>query len=184
MFFRGVLLCVVALGLGACVLAPERTGFGYGERATAPIPLDLTEALAMMNEIRQQEGRSLVRMSPALTELAQEQADLMARTNTLSHTVGGLMTERLLSHNYAYWAAAENIGGGYRSLEEAFYFWQRSSSHRYNLLMEDTTEIGIATAFNAESEYKTYWVLLMARPYQDGPYRYIQVPIPAAVPGN
>lgn len=184
MQFRGVLLFVLSLALGACVLVPEPTGFGYGERATAPIPLDPTEALAMMNQIRVQEGRSLVRMSPALTAMAQEQADLMARTNTLSHTVGGLLTERLLGHGYAYWATAENIGGGYRSLEEAFYFWQRSPSHRFNLLMEDTTEIGIATAFNPDSEYRTYWALIMARPYQDGPFHYVLVPVPAAVPVN
>lgn len=181
MRLRGVLLFTLSLiVLTGCVSEPEvRTGFGYGDRATAPIPVNLTEALAMMNEIRLREGRSLVRISPALTRLAQQQADLMARTNTLSHTVGGLLTERLLSNGYGYWATAENIGGGYRSLEEAFYFWQELPSHRENLLMADTTEIGIATAFNPDSEYRTYWALIMARPYQDGPLHYVLVPVPA-----
>ncbi len=179
MQFRGVLLFVLSLALGACVLVPERTGFGYGELATAPIPLDIAEALAMMNEIRAGAGRAPVRMSPALIAMAQEQADLMANSNTLSHTVGGLLTERLLAHGYGYWSTAENIGGGYRSLEEAFHFWQRSPSHRDNLLMEDITEIGIATAFDPDSEYRTYWALIMARPYQAGPFHYVLVPVPA-----
>jgi uncharacterized protein YkwD len=174
---RGVILFLFSLAaLSACTPTPEvRTGFGYGERASAPIPLDLTAALAMMNEIRVREGEAPVRMSPALTAMAQEHADMMAATNTLSHEIGGLLTDRLLNHGYGYWSTAENIGGGYRSLEEAFYFWQESPGHRENLLMAETTEIGIANAFNMDSQYRTYWVLIMARPIQDGPYRVFPI---------
>ena len=98
----------------------------------------------------------------------------MAQTGTISHTVAGELTDRMIEAGYGWWAAGENLGGGYRSLEEAFYFWYRSEDHRYNLLMSGITEIGIATAFDPRSPYRTFWALIMARPYQAGPVHSAQ----------
>ena len=59
-------------------------------------------------------------------------------------------------------AAAENLGGGYYSLQEAMDGWRRSPAHNSNLLMPDAKRFGIAIAKDAHTHYGVYWAMEMA----------------------
>jgi uncharacterized protein YkwD len=59
-------------------------------------------------------------------------------------------------------AAAENVGAGHRSLQEAMASWERSSGHRANLLMSSATRIGIARVDAPGKPYGVYWALVLA----------------------
>ena len=53
--------------------------------------------MAAITAYRASHGLGPVRLDPALTAMAQRQADAMVAANTLSHTVAGAFTTRLAS---------------------------------------------------------------------------------------
>jgi uncharacterized protein YkwD len=56
---------------------------------------------------------------------------------------------------------AENVGTGQRSLSEVFKGWQQSPGHNANLLLSDAREMGIALVVDPDTEYKTFWTLVL-----------------------
>ena len=58
--------------------------------------------------------------------------------------------------------AAENISGGYYSLESAFGSWRESPEHNANLLMPQATRFGIAIAKDARTRMRVYWAMEVA----------------------
>ena len=135
-----------------------------GDPATRAVHVDPREAAAVLTQLRADQDLSPVRADAALNAIARDYAALMAAGGVVSHDLSGSFGARLDAGGYRYVVAHENLGGGYRSLSEAFEFWSASPSHRANLLAEPITEIGIATAFNIDSPYRTFWVLLLAAP--------------------
>lgn len=156
-------LMLLLVGFAGCA-GSEIAGETISNPATAPVSVDPREAARILTAIRAEHDLSAVTASPALTAIAQDYADLMAAEGVVGHNLDGSLASRLSAGGYAYLAAGENLGGGYRSLEEAFDKWSSSPTHLANLLAEPITEIGIATAFNATSPYRTFWVLLVGLP--------------------
>ena len=77
---------------------------------------------------------------------------------------------RLAAGGYDAAVAAENIGAGYHTLNEAFAGWRASSHHRANMLKKDVTKIGdSAAAYNKSSKFKDFWSLVLARPDERPP---------------
>ncbi len=161
---RGFLLLLLVVGVAGCTAGPVPNDFGAGPPAAAPVFVDPGRAAAIVTALRADHDLPPVRVSAALNDIAQDFADLLALRGTIGHDGGGSLRMRLRRGDYLYVVAGENLGGGYRSIEEAFGRWIASPEHLRNLLAEPITEIGIATAFNINSLYRTYWVLLMARP--------------------
>jgi uncharacterized protein YkwD len=91
----------------------------------------------------------------------------MAAADKMAHVLPGegSFQRRLSAGGFAASQAAENIGGGYKSLDEAIDGWRRSPDHNANLLRAGVTEIGIAMFTADDSTYKTYWSLILAAPY-------------------
>ena len=58
--------------------------------------------------------------------------------------------------------AAENIGGGYYSTEEAMRGWRESPEHNANLLMPQAKRFGIAIAKDARTSLRVYWAMEVA----------------------
>ena len=58
----------------------------------------------------------------------------------------------------------ENIGGGYKTPEEAVDGWMHSEGHRKNILHPDFTELGVGYTYAEGSPYKHYWVQMFRRP--------------------
>ncbi len=121
----------------------------------------------MISAYRQSQGLGPVAVDPKLNALAQEQANAMARSGQVSHDLGGGFTRRIASFNPD--AAAENLGGGFHDLPEAMQRWRESAGHNRNLLNRDVTLIGIASVYAPNTTYKSYWALLLAKPYTPPP---------------
>ena len=101
---------------------------------------------------------------PELMKLANAQAKGMAMRDDLSHDIVGSFHDRLQGQGYRARKAAENVGGGYRTFEQAFSGWRDSPPHRANLLLNGATRMGIATAYSPNSKYKVFWTLILAEP--------------------
>jgi uncharacterized protein YkwD len=156
---------VAALCLAGCAgEAPLRSGPipPNVERQVAAVRLDPAAATAMLNAYRASRSLGAVRLDPSLTAMAQRQADAMVAANELSHNVAGGFTARILATGLDTPRAAENLGGGYYSLEEAFAGWRASPEHNANLLMPQATRFGIAIAKDARTRLRVYWAMELA----------------------
>jgi uncharacterized protein YkwD len=118
----------------------------------------------MLSGYRRDNGLATVSVDPELMKLAQMQAEAMASYDRLDHNVIQSFKERLKTQGYRAKAAAENIGAGYRSFEDALSGWRNAPLHRSNLLLDGATRMGVASAYAPGSTYKVYWTLILAAP--------------------
>jgi uncharacterized protein YkwD len=164
MVFRNVISLVAALAVAGCGGAPLRTGQIDARvlRSVANVHVDPAAATALLTAYRASRGLGPVRLDPALTVMAQRQADAMAAAKMLSHDVDGSFSSRLVAAGVDTTRAAENVGGGYYSTEEALAGWRNSAEHNANLLMPQATRFGIAIAKDARTEFRVYWAMEVA----------------------
>jgi uncharacterized protein YkwD len=151
----------------ACAAEPESPATEpsfYRSMAASDAELDAGAAASMISGYRQNHGRSVVKVEPALMKLAEAQARAMASRDKLDHNVIRGFNERLRGSGYDAKVAAENIGAGYHTLAEAFSGWRDSPPHRDNMLLNGATQIGIAAIYAPKSKYKVFWALILAAP--------------------
>jgi uncharacterized protein YkwD len=110
-----------------------------------------------ISAFRNEHGLSKVRIDPALTQLARQQAEAMAAANKLDHSISAPFANRISA--YSTDRAAENIAFGNTTFSATLEQWKGSAGHRANLLMRDVSRIGIASA---SSGGRTYWALILA----------------------
>jgi uncharacterized protein YkwD len=154
----------IALALASCAGEPRRST-QLDERSVArlaAVRVDPAEAGRLLNAYRASRGLGPLRLDPALTAMAQTQADAMVADNALSHTVGGSFAARVHAAGIDAARTAENLAGGAYSTSEAFADWQKSPSHDANLLMKEATRFGIALAKDPRTTYRAYWALVIA----------------------
>ena len=159
-----ILASLLAAMLAGCAGEPRRTA-PLDPRAAerlAAVSLDPAEAGRIFNAYRMSHGLGPVRLDPALAAMAQRQADAMAAGNTLSHDAGGSFASRVHAAGLDAARAAENLGGGYYSVQEAFAGWRASSGHDANLRMKEATRFGIALAKDPQTQYRAWWALVVA----------------------
>lgn len=128
----------------------------------ASVRVDPAAATRILNAYRTSKGLSTVTLDPTLTAMAQRQADAMAAANALSHDTGGSFPSRVHAAGLDASRAAENLGAGYHSTEEAFAGWKASSGHDANLRMAEATRFGIALAKNPATRYGAWWAFVIA----------------------
>ena len=161
---RLLLALVVALALAGCgeePLAPLDARLDrYARRRCGSIP---KRSPRRSTPIAPATAFAPVRLDPALTAMAQRQADAMVAGNALSHTVGGAFRARLAASGIDAPEAGENLGAGYFSLEEAMAGWRGSAEHDANLLIARATRIGVAIAKSPHTHYGVYWALEVRR---------------------
>jgi uncharacterized protein YkwD len=160
---RPFLLMLALLALAACAGQPDQPSF-YRDLAQPGAQLDTAAAASMISGYRTNNGLPAVTLDPALTAMAQAQAEIMARRDKLEHNVKKPFVKRLKAAGYDAKIAAENIGAGYHTLAEAFSGWRDSNSHRANMLLAGATRMGIAAVYTPGSKYKVYWALILAEP--------------------
>jgi uncharacterized protein YkwD len=139
----------------------------------SPDLADVVERLiSRTNALRHQEGRPPVAPNPQLTATAHDFATFMARTSQFGHTADGQSPEaRAKVHGYDPCLIAENIASQHHpagftaeALTQGFFEgWQRSPSHRENLLDPAVTETGVGVA-QSEQIGAYYAVQLFGRP--------------------
>ncbi len=161
---RAAALLLAALALAGCAGTPKDEAPLSPRRREqlASVRVDPAQALAILNAYRAGKGLGAVRLDPALTAIAQRQSDAMAAKNSLSHDAAGSFSARIDAAGLNTVRAAENLGAGYYSTQEAFEGWQKSSGHAANLSMPQATRIGIALAKNPQTRYGAWWTLVLA----------------------
>jgi uncharacterized protein YkwD len=113
-------------------------------------PSAKSESAKSLNEFRVANGRTPLAIDSHLTGLAQSHASDMARRDSLDHN--GFMTER-----GPQGARAENVAYGCKDEPCTIKMWINSSGHRTNMLRNDVTRYGLASAVSASG--KQYWSL-------------------------
>lgn len=150
--------------LAGCAGEPRRAG-PPDPKAVArleSVRLDPAAATRILNAYRAGHGLGPVRLDPALDAMAQRQADAMVAANALSHDAGGSFAFRVHAAGLDAAHAAENLGAGYYSTEEAFAGWKASSGHDANLRLPDATRFGVALAKDPQTQYGAWWALVIA----------------------
>jgi uncharacterized protein YkwD len=155
---------LIALLLAGCAGAQRETTAPSARKQErlAAVKADPAEAVHILNAYRAGKGLGPVRLDPTLTAMAQRQADAMAASDDLSHSAAGSFTSRVHGAGLDAARAAENLGAGYYSTQEAFDGWKKSSGHEANLSMPQATRIGIALAKNPQTRYGAWWTLVLA----------------------
>ena len=124
--------------------------------------LDPAEALAWLNAYRAKSGLGPVRLDPALTALAQRQADAMAAEDKVSHDVKGQLRVPARRVRRARRGSGENVCAGYFSTADAMQAWRASPEHDVNLRMRSATRFGVALAKNPRSPWGAFWAMAIA----------------------
>jgi uncharacterized protein YkwD len=134
-------------------------GFIVGLAVTATLA-HAEDMAAAVSQYRREHGLSAVKTDPQLTEIAERQAKAMAASGIMDHSVAGSFASRIAPANTG--RAAENIAAGTKTWAETFRAWQTSPGHNANLLQPQADSIGIAVARNDQTQYKTFWALVIA----------------------
>jgi uncharacterized protein YkwD len=64
---------------------------------------------------------------------------------------------RIANAGYRGSPTAENIAAGYGDARSVMNGWMTSPGHCRNIMLPNSTEIGIGYAFSSRSDYRTYW---------------------------
>jgi len=126
----------------------------------------LADPAESISAFRRAHGLSAVQPDPTLMRLAREQAQAMAASENMDHSVKGSFSSRISEYPTRH--AAENIAMGNATFPATLDQWKNSSGHRANLLLTDASRIGIASAGSGR---KTYWALILAAPRPAAPAR-------------
>lgn len=173
MMMRALAVLLVAAALSGCGML----GLGGGDKPSATVPnvprertVNPARAAELINAYRAERGRPALAVDPRLNAIAADTARELARRDQLKtemHTSRGL-GRRLDAAGYRAVRAAENLGAGYPTLVMAVDGWKGSRGHNRNLLRRDMTHMGIGLALTDKGVFKSYWVLLLADPDDDG----------------
>ncbi|MFC7590177.1 CAP domain-containing protein [Nonomuraea antimicrobica] len=106
-----------------------------------------SRVVSLTNDARSQRGCGPLRVDGGLTRSARTHSLEMARAGQLSHNSpdGSSPWDRMERAGYR-WGAAENIGAGYSTADEAVRGWMDSPDHRKNILDCRLKAIGVGVA--------------------------------------
>jgi uncharacterized protein YkwD len=122
---------------------------------------DASAAAEAVSQFRKANGLGPVSVDARFNQAAQRQAEAMAASATLSHTIAGDFSSRMKGMGFNWGYSAENLGMGYADVAGAMRSWRKSPGHRENLLMPQVTRIGFAMA---SAGGRKYWALILASP--------------------
>ncbi len=128
--------------------------------------LDMSEAQQLINAYRREQGLKPLKLDPLLTAAAKAHSRDLAKHDRISHygSNGSSPWDRVAAAGYKARVAAENIGTGQASLSEVMKGWKASEGHNKNLLLADAEHMGIALVQDTNTEFKTFWTLVVGAP--------------------
>lgn len=149
---RGFIIFGAATGLGACASYAPTTL----TPAAAATP---AEMVAAINGIRRQNRAKPLVYSPLLAKIALNQARLIVAHDQLSHDFGPGLDLRARATAVGYHGPiGENVAGGQQTLEGALKGWMNSAGHRYTLLSDLWTSVGmVEIKGRPKSRYGVFW---------------------------
>jgi uncharacterized protein YkwD len=128
------------------------------------VPALAADYAGEISAYRRAHGLSAVRPDGRLNAVALKQAQAMAASGSVSHTVGGNFSSRvagLRKPNASGFKAGENIGAGFIKFSEMLKQWEDSAGHRDNLLMAGARRVGVASVDNPKSPYRKFWAMVI-----------------------
>ena len=125
-----------------------------------------SEVIRLINLKREENGIPNLIQQTQLTQAAKSHSEDMACANFFSHIspVFGDLDSRLDNQSYTFENIGETIAAGFESPEEVAGSWLESPSHRGILLSSDYSQIGVGFAKLDDSEYGTYWTVIVGQP--------------------
>jgi len=157
------LACVVGL-----VLTITAVQTGYIRSSDTFLSSVLPSVLVdLTHENRQSEGLASLKPNDTLAQAAQLKANHMAENGYFAHDSPSGVTPPASSApvGYPYEMAGENLAIDFSDSDAVVQAWMESRLHRENILEENFTEIGIATAKGQYQDRDTVFVVQMfARP--------------------
>jgi len=125
--------------------------------------LDVKRAQKIINDYRRKNGLKPLTIDAQLTAAAKAHSVDLAKWDRISHygSDGSNPWDRVRRAGYKASLAAENVGTGQVTLEEVFRGWRNSPGHNKNLLLKDARHMGIALVYDAKTEFKTFWTLVL-----------------------
>lgn len=135
---------------------PTQVLGGDQDAEVALIPGLAGRVVTLTNAARARRGCGPLRVDSGLTRSARTHALEMARTGQLTHNSpgGDSPWDRMERAGYRY-GAAENIGAGYSTAEEAVRGWLDSPDHRRNILDCGLRAIGVGVASGPDGPWWT-----------------------------
>lgn len=127
----------------------------------ASVLVDLT------NGDRKDEGLGTLTVNPLLAAAAQAKANDMAEKSYFAHTSpdGTTSWQWFKDVGYVYAYAGENLAVDFSDSDDVARAWMNSPTHRANVLGQNFTEIGIATAVGTyKGHTATFVVQMFGRP--------------------
>jgi uncharacterized protein YkwD len=136
---------------------------------------DLSDVLALINQLRVESQTCGDTSYPAVTEItwsstltlaATEHSNNMANYNFFDHTGldGSTVGTRVTAQGYTWSRVSENIAAGQTSAQSVVDGWMSSEGHCANIMNADVTEMGLACQVNSDSDYQRYWTQVFAKP--------------------
>ncbi|TBW35477.1 CAP domain-containing protein [Siculibacillus lacustris] len=160
---RGLLALGVAALAAACARGPA---FVEEIDDVAYVPVDPAKAARLLNDYRATSGAGPLTVDPDLVRVAADYARKLAEAGQFTHDLepwGGL-EKRLHAAGYAYATAGENLGLGYRTIEQTIAGWKKSPPHDRGMKDPDMTVMGIASVPSPTKRGQIYWCLIVAKP--------------------
>jgi uncharacterized protein YkwD len=123
-------------------------------------------AVAALNQVRTNSGRTALTPNPTLTEAANRYAQTLAEQHYFGHDGrdGSSPQGRIIAAGYAGSFRGEALAAGQTSAQAAVATWLNSPSHAAILLEPSAIEVGIGYYSDPTSDYGTYWVLVTGVP--------------------
>ncbi|HTM79378.1 MAG TPA: CAP domain-containing protein [Devosia sp.] len=155
-FSRSAAAPILAIALAATLAACSMGGGGGGTSiALAPglsarmdqpnAQLDRAQAVAMVNAYRATKGQPPLTPDAGLDGSAQAMVTQYALTGIPPKTPAGITMK---------------LSAGYATFAETFSGWRNNPADAAGMTA-NATKAGVAVAFNAESSYGVYWVLVL-----------------------
>lgn len=143
-----------------------------GESDSTKAPAQVTagfkadEALSLINSFRKKNGLKPLVLDERLNKAAKSHASDLAANDRISHygSDGSDPWDRVRRTGFKPILAAENVGTGQMSFQEVLEDWKLSPEHKRNLLLADASHAGIALVYKPDTEFKTFWSLVLGRP--------------------
>ncbi len=140
---------------------PGAAGNLYASLANHGARVDAGAARDLISIYRRNNGRSVLRIDPALQAIAEEQVRIMAANGGANNSVRAGLAGKLARAGHKQNIAIQNVSSGYHTLPEAFSGWRQSKPHNANMLNPRVTRMGIATAYVPNTKYRVYWALVL-----------------------
>lgn len=163
------ILCWLPLvALAACASSPTPVANADARlRVVSVVPNALTDdpakvTQALLNRYRQARGLGAVELDPQMTQVAQQQAQLMAAADHMDHNVRGDFAARLKANNVLNVYGGENIGRNLKTPDKMFDWWAGSPVHIQTMSNPKVTRLGFAVAYSKGG--RPYWAMALASP--------------------